>query len=125
LVSNICLYDYYIHFLIRTSFAIDIIGGIKKSYYCSYFFTKSMYIVNLVSVSCHRNKELKVLCEYIVQAVKVVYIIEINENLIKLPLYSVMEILIWGSHLIFISALIKMFSPTCLVPLLKSLIKTT
>jgi hypothetical protein len=38
LVSNVCLYDYCIHFLIHTSFAIDISGGIKKSYYRPPFF---------------------------------------------------------------------------------------
>jgi hypothetical protein len=66
LVSNVCLYAYYLHCLIRTSFAVDISYRIKRSY----FFTKSMYIVNLVRVSCHHKEELRVPCEYVIQAVK-------------------------------------------------------
>lgn len=70
LVLNVCLYAYYICCLIRTSFGVDIIGRIKRIYYRSYFFTKSMYIVNLVRVSCHHKEELRVPCEYVIQAVK-------------------------------------------------------
>lgn len=73
LISNDCLYAYYIHcFAHRLQLALVV--TLKEVIHVHQFFTDLSFIVNIVCASCNRFKELQ-----ISQIVEIAYLIEINK----------------------------------------------
>ncbi|XP_062116579.1 uncharacterized protein LOC133830587 [Humulus lupulus] len=114
LICNECLYAYYIHFLAHR-LQLALVAASREVSQVHQFFTTLVFIINIVTASCKCNDEFKE-AQSVELATNIANDeIESGTGLNQIGTLKRAGDTRWGSHLDYISSLLKMFNATCVV----------